>query len=483
MKNKTIMCITAALLLSGCGREVALNERESLPDAVTELDNSSVLDAVTMLDDSSHKSDDSVSATVDAVTELSSSSLDSSSAAEKKSSKKKKKSDSSSEDPSSDDSSSKAPVNRSAEIKLVSEDTLEVYSKVKMSDLITRSNAELLEPDALVDTKELGEHEATVKLKYDGEGYSATVKYEVKDTKPPVVLNSGDGAIVAPGSTFDLESYVGYADNYDRSPKLTYTGTVDTSTLGDYPLTATLSDSNGNVYSWDLTVSVSYDQPAEVSSSDSMSWEDFKLTYGGDNVALGLDVSQWQGDIDFEAVKNAGCEFVIIRIGFGSDTEMTIDPKYQQNIDGATAAGIPVGIYFYSEDSSSEAVRDHAKWIAGLLAGRKLDFPIAFDWEDFDNFQEYGMSIDDLNELFEEFSDELSLYGYDTMLYSSKNFLEYFWTNEYHRTVWLAHYVDQTDYAGEYAGWQRCYGKIDGIDNDADFNVWYEPFASGTDNY
>jgi GH25 family lysozyme M1 (1,4-beta-N-acetylmuramidase) len=144
------------------------------------------------------------------------------------------------------------------------------------------------------------------------------------------------------------------------------------------------------------------------------------------------------------------------------------------NIDNATAAGLKVGIYFYSEDNNTDDVRDHARWIAGLLAGRKLDFPIAFDWEDFEHFQSYGMSIDDLNELYEAFADELSLYGLDTMLYSSKNFLEFFWTNDYHRPVWLAHYVDQTDYAGEYKIWQRCYGKIAGINADTDFNILYK---------
>ncbi|MCR5121704.1 MAG: glycoside hydrolase, partial [Ruminococcus sp.] len=62
----------------------------------------------------------------------------------------------------------------------------------------------------------------------------------------------------------------------------------------------------------------------------------------------------------------------------------------------------------------------------------------------------------------------------ETMLYSSKNFLENFWDNAYHRPVWLAHYVDQTDYAGEYILWQRCYGKIPGISNDTDFNILYK---------
>ena len=84
------------------------------------------------------------------------------------------------------------------------------------------------------------------------------------------------------------------------------------------------------------------------------------------------------------------------------------------------------------------------------------------------------MNISDLNSIYAAFADELSKSGYSSMLYSSKNFLEFFWTNDYHRPVWLAHYVDQTDYAGEYMIWQRCYGKIAGINADTDFNILYK---------
>ncbi|MCR5123146.1 MAG: hypothetical protein K6B74_12100, partial [Ruminococcus sp.] len=458
MKKKIAALCAAAAMLCSCGNEIQPIDFADMPSR-EELSLSVNRELAVTEVGTEHRSDsssDSSSFGISAVTELGDSS---SSADPAVSGKKKNKKEKAVTDLDSSSSADGASGDRSGEIILNYNDTPEVYSKVKMRDFIERTNAELLQPDALVDTRSLGKHEASIPLKYGGETYSATVRYTVHDTRAPIVLGTGDGASVPMGSYFDLDNYISYADNYDRSPKLSYEGVVDTNTAGAYEITATLTDSSDNSYSWSLTVYVGIDPPVYDSmTGDGMSFEEFRSAYAGENRAFGIDVSQWQGSIDFNAVKEAGCEFVIMRIACGDIEGMTLDNYYMSNIDNATAAGIPVGIYFYSEDNNPDDVRDHARWIAGLLAGRKLDFPIAFDWEDFEHFQSYGMSIDDLNELFEAFADELSLYGQETMLYSSKNFLENFWDNAYHRPVWLAHYVDQTDYAGEYILWQRCYG-------------------------
>ena len=515
--NHCTAALCAAVMLtcglSGCGQDISDTELDKLPDIAVTSDTSLTDDAavtktkgididgtgslpdaepaVTDLSENSSsaadkktakkskkksKKADSSSKEEKAVTDT-----DSSSAAEKKS-KKAKTDDSSVSDDSSKadkdkdkDKDKETAENKAGDIILNYNEKLEAYSKVKLKDFIERTNAELIEPDALVDTKTLGEHEQTIKLRFDGQGYSATVHYTVEDTRAPIVLADGENTYIDVGGVFDLSMIVSYADNFDRSPKLSYKGDVDTSSAGTYPITATVTDSSGNSYSWELTVYVGVEPPvSDTMTGDGMSFDEFRSAYAGDNRAFGIDVSQWQGTIDFNAVKEAGCEFVIMRIGWGDSDNYTLDNTYLANMENATAAGLPVGIYYYSEDNDPEDVRDHARWIAGVLAGRKLDFPVVFDWEDFEHFQSYGMSIDDLNELFEVFADELSLYGYDAMLYSSKNFLENFWINDYHRPVWLAHYVDQTDYAGEYKIWQRCYGSIAGIDGDTDFNVLYK---------
>ena len=110
----------------------------------------------------------------------------------------------------------------------------------------------------------------------------------------------------------------------------------------------------------------------------------------------------------------------------------------------------------------------------GVLDGEELDFPIAYDWEDFANFESYEISLHDINDIYETFYDEITSYGYDAMLYSSKNFLQILWTNENNTPVWLAHYIDRTDYTGDYIMWQKGNtGRIAGISGDVDFNVLY----------
>ena len=88
------------------------------------------------------------------------------------------------------------------------------------------------------------------------------------------------------------------------------------------------------------------------------------------------------------------------------------------------------------------------------------------------------MNIKDLNDLFELFCDEMESYGYSGMLYSSRNFLYNFWTNEKKYPVWLAHFVDETDYTGDYAMWQAsCTGNISGIYGDVDVDILYKDRA------
>ncbi|MGN0612292.1 MAG: GH25 family lysozyme, partial [Porcipelethomonas sp.] len=225
--------------------------------------------------------------------------------------------------------------------------------------------------------------------------------------------------------------------------------------------------------SWELTVEVTDNIPVYEDNNTRLSFDSLKQQYGETGVKFGIDVSKWQGDIDYEAVKNAGCSFVIMRIGHYYD-EIGMDEYYKANMDAAKAAGLDVGVYIYTTANTTEEIKENAAWIAEQLDGQPLDFPVVFDWEDFSNFQQYEMSINDLNELFELFASEMEKYGYSSMLYSSKNFLNNFWYEQTEYPVWLAHYTDKTTYAGDYVMWQMsCFGRIDGIEGDVDFNILY----------
>lgn len=365
-----------------------------------------------------------------------------------------------------------------ADLVLTCKDSVEVYSEQTIYSILTAKNVSILNGEDKIDTSSLGAHEITVRCSDDGMEFETPLTYEVVDTTAPILLNSGNGSVHLAGKGFDLGDYVGFADNYDKSPSLTYSGDIDPNTPGSYALYASVTDSSGNETSWDLTINVSDSVPDTVFDSFGMPFSDFVSQYGGDGKRLGIDVSAWQGDIDFEAVKNAGCEFVMIRVGYCYDEEETptLDDWFFSNISEAQAAGLDTGIYYYSADNTPEKLAAHTEWILQQLEGRSLSLPAAFDWEEFGNFQQYGMSIHDLNELYSQFSETMRAHGFSSMLYSSKNFLNNFWTEETKSldSVWLAHFVEDTDYTGEYAMWQVCSaGTIDGIDGYVDFDIMY----------
>ena len=350
-------------------------------------------------------------------------------------------------------------------------DTVEVYDEVPLSEFITNTNVTLLEPDKKIGTKKLGRKGVKVKFEYEGEEYEGKLGFDVVDTTEPVVLNMGWNPYVKVDQPFDLSSIVGYVDNYDRSLELTYTGEVDTSNIGTYDITATVTDDSGNSTSWDMTVLVLSEIPAPEDNNPRVNFTDFVDYYCYENVSYGIDVSAWQTNVDYEKVKEQGCEFVIMRMGYYYG-EIVMDDYYRQNMENATAAGLDVGVYFYTTANTEEEAREQARWIVEQLDGRELDYPVAFDWEEWGQFQQYGMNVYDLNEIFEAFCDELEKNRYTGMLYSSKNFLNNFWTNKNNRPVWLAHYVDETDYDGQFAIWQAsAYGRMDGIDGDVDMNI------------
>lgn len=350
---------------------------------------------------------------------------------------------------------------------------IEVYAGVTLKDIVSETNTVLLEPDLIIDTGELGEKTVKVKFDFEDGTYEKDVTYTVVDTTEPTILNSGWEPYAIINQPFDLDAIVGYADNYDRCPTLTYSGEVDTGNFGVYPISVTVSDSSGNSKSWDMDVMVVSEKPAPVDDNERVSYQDFKNYYAYENVRYGIDVSAWQTDVDYNAVKSEGCEFVLMRMGYYYST-VKMDDYYPQNMENATAAGLDVGVYFYSADNTQEGAREHARWIVEQLGGRQLDLPVAFDWEEWGHFQEYGINLHDLNDIYLAFSDEMKKNGYSTMLYSSKNFLNTVWDARTKKQVWLAHYVDETDYEGNFSIWQAsAYGRISGIEGDVDMNIQF----------
>ncbi|MDE6729655.1 MAG: glycoside hydrolase family 25 [Oscillospiraceae bacterium] len=353
---------------------------------------------------------------------------------------------------------------------------LEAGQRIKLENFILDTNIILQDPGILVDTSQIGIFEIPVAYHYGTEIREQIITYEVSDTMPPVILNNGSGAFVRTGGEFNLRNLIGYGDAEDPSPSLTYDGDVDTSTPGIYPVTAYITDRSGNQSVCNLTVTVGDTTPNTNSTRPQMYFQDFISQYNdpGLGTVFGIDVSKWQGYIDYNAVKQAGCEFVLLRIGASYNNPPQMDEYYFYNIDSAKQAGLQVGVYFYTTDTTEEQIRADVAWIIENLDGRELDFPVVFDWEDFQHFQKYGISFYELNRLYQVFSEELRQSGYDAMLYGSKNYLENIWGMPSDCPVWLAHYTTQTNYAGNYQFWQRTdAGLMPGISVPVDFDIYY----------
>lgn len=355
--------------------------------------------------------------------------------------------------------------------------TLEFNDKKKVSDFIISINGHIID-DYLIDSTVLGKKDIefefinndNIKVKYK-------FKINVIDTTSPVVFLSNNYTIKQ-GDTTDLTERILCGDNYDSKPNCFIEGTYDINSIGSYPLTFNAIDSSGNKTTKDFTLNVI--EPITNNSNNKeenyISFLDIKNKYKTENTSIGLDISSWQGDIDFQKIKDAGVEFVIIRVGGtkGTNKEYFLDSKFKRNIKEANKYNIPVGIYFYSYADSIEGAIKDAKWVINQIKDYKVELPIAFDWEEWAYFNSYNLSFFGLTSMANSFLDTISKAGYKGMLYSSKTYLENIWLDTKY-DIWLAHYIEQTNYEEKYRFWQLCNnGKVDGINSPVDIDIMYK---------
>lgn len=356
-----------------------------------------------------------------------------------------------------------------------------VYSKeAKIYDLIGDNNVEILTKNKKLDTSEVGDKEIEISYKYGKRDYLYKINYKVIDDETPIIISSYASIVHILGEDFDLCDDINYIDNYDRSPWCEIVGEYDIHTANDYPLKYKISDKSGNYVEKDVTLKMVTEKPKPSSSSSSSTtrvlFSDMIKKHKNDNTMIGIDVSRWQEEIDFNKVKNAGCEFVIMRIGINSDIDKDIskDVYYDRYIKAAKEAGLKVGVYVFTSAINEDMAKEHAKETLKYLDNIELDFPVAYDFENWSKIRSYNINLYDLENSLNAFADTLKEGGYDTMLYSSKWYLEHIWINERKYPVWLAHYTSETNYQGNYILWQRTsVGKIDGVNGNVDIDIYY----------
>lgn len=357
-----------------------------------------------------------------------------------------------------------------------------VYSKdAKVYDLIGDNNVEILTKNKQLDTSEIGEKEIEISYKYKKRDYLYKIKYKVYDDEKPIFLSNPSNVTIIVNEEFNLCDNTNYIDNYSRELTCEIVGDYTNTKEGTYNLKYKLIDESNNSTEEDFVLNVVKEKKSSGSSSsykkENILFNDVYKKHKKDNTMIGIDVSRWQEEIDFNKVKEAGAEFVIMRIGINSDIDKDIskDVYYDKNIKAAKEAGLKVGVYVYTSAINKKMAKEHAKETIKYLDGIKLDFPVAYDFENWSSIKSYNINTHDLEESLNTFADILNKEGYDTMLYSSKWYLENVWLNENNYPVWLAHYTSETSYQGDYILWQRTnIGKIDGIKSDVDIDIYYK---------
>lgn len=199
----------------------------------------------------------------------------------------------------------------------------------------------------------------------------------------------------------------------------------------------------------------------------------------------GIDVSEFQGKVDWEKVKNSGVEFAILRCGYGMNFLNQDDVEYERNANECERLGIPYGVYLMSYANTVEKARSEAEHVLRLIEGRKISLGVWYDIED--NGTSGAINKETLTNIINTFCNTIKNAGHRVGVYASLNWLE----NKIERIIrdnydiWVAQYYSKCEYEGKYIMWQHTSsGKVNGISTNVDMNILYEdlPVINNNDN-
>lgn len=199
----------------------------------------------------------------------------------------------------------------------------------------------------------------------------------------------------------------------------------------------------------------------------------------GEEGQMGIDVSKWNGEIDWDRVQNAGITYAIIRCGYrGSSTGALVeDPYFRQNMQGALAAGLKVGVYFFTQATNEVEAVEEASMALALCEDYKITYPIFIDTEGAGgNGRADGLDLETRTRVCQAFCETVEDAGYSGGVYGSRN-----WFRTKLRMdaltdhiIWLAEYREKPVYGGNYHFWQyTSSGNVDGIEGRVDLDVSY----------
>lgn len=195
----------------------------------------------------------------------------------------------------------------------------------------------------------------------------------------------------------------------------------------------------------------------------------------------GIDVSEFQGSINWDKVKADGIEFAILRVGFGMDVTSQDDKYIERNISECERIGMPFGVYLFSYANTVDKAKSEAEHTLRLIKNHKLALGVWYDIED--NNTSGSVSKETLTNIINTYCNTIKNAGYDVGIYASLNWLE----NKIEASVqekwpvWVAQYYKECQYKKDYVVWQYASdGKVDGINGNCDMNYFYGELEEST---
>lgn len=245
----------------------------------------------------------------------------------------------------------------------------------------------------------------------------------------------------------------------------------------DGPAMLEFVDSYGATYQMEVNSSVApnlYDNQGFLRNGSRMS-------YGGEGYSyrLGIDVSHYQGDIDWQKVKAAGIEFVFVRLGYrgyGQDGVLKLDTNFEKNMEGARAAGLDVGVYFFAQAVNETEAVEEAEFVLEHLMEYDLQMPVVYDPESVvhEEARTDNVTGEQFTKNTKAFCEAIEKSGYDAMVYCNMTWqafkLDLEELEEY--PIWYADYEEYPQTPYHFEIWQYSNeGTVDGIQGNVDLNI------------
>ena len=209
-----------------------------------------------------------------------------------------------------------------------------------------------------------------------------------------------------------------------------------------------------------------------------------RMRYSGSEykVSHGIDVSFYQGDIDWNAVAADGVEFAFIRVGYRGWSEGALfeDERFQEYIQGARDAGLRLGVYFFSQAVTREEAQEEAQFVLDRIVDYDITLPVVYDWESAGVGEEartYGLDRDTLTECASGFCEAVKDAGYTPAVYfyRSLGYREYKLDKLSNYMLWFSSVESWPSFYYEFGIWQYSFtGQVDGIDAAVDMDLFFE---------